>query len=184
MPRGRPKGSKTKRGHKKLGRPPKSKNKEKKYCNYFINNKKCNNLIDNNQKYCKNHLNLINQIDIDILNENNIIDNNNFNRFIKKKNKVILPLPEEDDEYEEWEIEADYNFYNINNQLWKFYPKYEKWIKTKNNFQETEFLCNEFDEIKKKETIKIQLSEQEINYINIIQNQRCLIKKLMKQLNN
>ena len=33
-----------------------------------------------------------------------------------------------------WEIEAEYFTYVIQNQIWKFYPKYEKWIKVSNDF--------------------------------------------------
>ena len=51
-----------------------------------------------------------------------------------KKEKVFV---NEDLLYEEelWEIEAEHYNYVIQNQIWKFYPKYEKWVKCSNNFE-------------------------------------------------
>ena len=38
-------------------------------------------------------------------------------------------------EEELWEIESEHQNFVINNQVWKYYPKYEKWIKCSNNFE-------------------------------------------------
>ena len=32
-------------------------------------------------------------------------------------------------QHELWEIESEHVNYVINNQIWKYYPKYEKWLK-------------------------------------------------------
>tara|TARA_B100001094_G_C18079719_1_gene744500 strand:- start:177 stop:437 length:261 start_codon:yes stop_codon:yes gene_type:complete len=59
---------------------------------------------------------------------------NNPNKLLNKQ-KIFNntdPIYEE----ELWEIETEHYNYVINNQIWKFYPKYEKWVKCSDNFHE------------------------------------------------
>ena len=43
-----------------------------------------------------------------------------------------------------WEIEEDYMNVVINNQIWRFYPNVEKWVKCNNDYEE---LQDFFEEI-------------------------------------
>ncbi len=55
----------------------------------------------------------------------------NSNQIIKQLETIEINSLQEE---ELWEIEATYINFVVNNQIWKFYPKYEKWIKYSNNF--------------------------------------------------
>lgn len=122
--RGRPKGSKNKSTNgKKWGRPKGSKNKRK-TCMAFINyNERCSCECLKTESYCERHYNQF----------YNYIPNHL--KKIENEEEEIMS-PSDDESYEYWQIEADYKIFNLNNQLWKFYPKYEKWIKYKNNYNE------------------------------------------------
>ena len=108
MPRGRPKGSKSKPGHKKLGRPRKT--KIEKRCEYIDNYKRCNNNVKNNNCFC----------DLHKTKKNEEVFVNNFDL---SNNEVII----DEDKYEDWKIESNYKYYLINNKLWKYYDEFDIW---------------------------------------------------------
>lgn len=110
------------------------------------NNLRCTKRRINNKRFCGHHVqnhHLYQHFD-DFENLPNKKEKKSKNKIQIKENKKILNnchdenIDADDSEPELFEYETNYINIVVNNQLWKFYPEYEKWIKE----------CDNFDDIK------------------------------------
>lgn len=138
--RGRPKGSKNKeaKNGKKWGRPKGSKNK-KKICIAFENGKQCSCECMKSESFCLKHYRKFMNMDF---------DNENDDKPINIIKSIENPF---DNEFEIWEYENNYDYYVIDNIVWKYYPSFEKWVKYNNNYKDNK---HRFENIQNLKIIK------------------------------